>query len=130
MANTLTVGALNLSTIAHITGWEAILTPAPAAGDLYVTDFAPGGQWDPGPNQPYTYDVPLIMAGQTPDVSVPQYEQLVALLNVQVTVTRTYLTASHTHIGVPTSVNMAWDLDAPSQLRAVLSILNLSGGWT
>jgi hypothetical protein len=130
MAETLLIGALDVSTVAHITGWDGLLEAGGPAGDLVSFDFTDGGEWQPGARPPYPFFVPVAMIGPTPGEITTQLGTLQALVGVEYTLTRTYLTKSATCQGVVTQVSPSWDRPGGTLMRAVLTITNLSGQWT
>lgn len=129
---TLIVGALDLSSIAGITDASGILMDPPISGDLVELDFVAGGQWVPGPPEPYTFDVPLVMASPVQDVAMGQLAQVKALVDgVPRTVTRRYVrdgvTVTETCTGVcSAAVQIEWSFDVRGRVAAVLMIQALS----
>lgn len=131
MAEKLTIGTLDLSTVAHIESWEGILDAGTVGGDLIELDFQPGAVWVPGERETYSFVVPLAMKGTTPTTAVPQLQAVQALIGVEKTFTREYLSSTETCQGVVTSVTVVWDFAESRQLlRAVLTCQNLDGGWS
>ena len=127
---TLLIGSFDVSTVAHITGWDGLLDAGGPGGDLVEFDFQDGGEWQPGPRPPYPFFVPVAMIGPTPDHIVVQLAALQDLVGVQYTLTRIDSAFSATCQGVVTQVSPSWDRPGGTLMRAVLTITNLSGQWT
>lgn len=131
MAEKLTIGTLDLSTVAHIESWEGILDAGEASGDLIPFDFTAGAVWVPGQPGPYSFVVPLAMKGTTPATAVPQLQAVQALIGTEYTFTREYLSTTETCQGVVTSVTPVWDFrESRALLRAVVTCQNLDGTWS
>lgn len=132
---TLHIGGTNLSTTAHITSWEGILTEGPTRGELIELDFVAGAVWQGTLAGAYQFDVPLVMKSQDVPTAVAHAKAIQALRGTVTTVTRVYTTSAGTVTEtcqgiVSDALPLVWDLRQRNKIGLLLTITNLSGGWT
>ena len=133
--HTLLVDGVDVTTLAHITSFEGVLSDGPTRGDLIEFDFTAGAVWQPGAAGTYSFDVPLTMLSHTPDVALGQLRTIQGWKGVQRTFTRRVtvngVDVAETCQGVLVSaVQVAWDYRIRSKISAVMVVQNLSGGWS
>lgn len=127
---TLTIGTLDVSTVAHIEEPEGILGNGGHKGDLIEFDFEAGAEWLPGEFEAYSWAVGLLMRGDTESAILTNLRTLQALVDgTERTLTRTFTATSavsETCQGVVTACEPAWDMRVKGALRAVLMIQQLT----
>lgn len=134
MSGSLTIGTLNVLTVAAIIDAQGLLTNGGYDGDLIEWDDEDGAEWLPGPFEPYTFPVGLRLLGDTESARLANLRTLQALLpGAPVrTITRTYTAGSaisESCQGVVTLVEPIWDFSMASRIGALLTIQALTP-WT
>ena len=133
--NTLLIGADDVQDWAWIVDANGLLSDGPAGGEVVPLDLTDGGMWRPQARPPYSFDVPVLMISTQQDVALGQLRHLQGYLGQPATLTRKIIvdgaTVQETCTGVLASaVQVQWDLERRSQVRATLIFTNLSGGWS
>ena len=133
MSGGLTLGSLSVTTVAWIDDAEGMLTNGPVGGDLIGWDDEPGAEWVPGPAEPWTWTLGLLLKGTTESARLANLRALQALQDgVERTITRTYTAGSaisESCQGVVTLVEPLWDFALASRIAVMLTVQSINP-WT
>ena len=127
------IGTLDVATVAWIDDAEGLLSNGPIGGDLEEWDDEPGAEWVPGPAEPWTWPLGLLLKGATESARLANLRTLQALQDgAERTITRTYTAGSaisESCQGVVTLVEPIWDFALASRIGAMLTVQSISP-WT
>lgn len=128
---TFKIDSTDLGSTAYITSWEGILAMPPIRGDVFAPDFVAGGVWEPGTQDVYTYEVPLVMKSQDPPTAVGQMRAIQAFCDSTThTMHRVFTSGTSTvhdaHTGMVTSATPVWDLRFRTRVGLLLTVQSLS----
>jgi hypothetical protein len=118
---------VDIHQIAHITDASGLLGNGPHGGDLIPFAWEDGADWQPGPRQPYTFDVPVAMKGDTEQTRLGNLRALQQLEGQTVGLRRIVDTGHETVTEyclavVVNAVTVRWDLRTRKFLRATLIV--------
>lgn len=130
----LAVAGTWLAGTADIMDASGLLSDAPSKGDLIELDWQPGSDWQPGPRDAYSFDVPVEFVGDR-EAALATLRWLQDLVGQALTLTRRTSAAGApvdetcTAVMVNT-VAVSWPTDDAAPKAAILIFQNLDGGWT
>jgi len=136
MAYDLKINTVSVKTYASVVSWDGVFAGAPLRGGNLTIPGVAGGVWQPKVRNAYVFSVPLVLLGSSEADFQDKLTNLRNLVNsaaAALAVTRTRptglgdvteaCTADYADGLEPAAVNLL-------NGRVVLSLTNLSGGWT
>jgi hypothetical protein len=110
---------------AHITDASGLLSNGPHSGDLITLDWGEDAEWQPGPRSPYSFDLPLVMKGQSLPARLGNLKRVQVLEGQTLILRRTVVTdlgpvVEYARATVVSAVSVRWELRARTFLRCTL----------